>query len=375
MYSKRAKRDSKGRVVHEDFQSKELPSTRIQPDRRWFGNTRVVGQRQLEQFRDEMASKVDDAYTVLLRQKKLPLSLLQEEDGGGGKDKSGNKKKTPAVDGARSGLLTAAPFAATFGAKATRKRPKLAAETYGDMAKSAAAGRAATVVDAAVAPATPGGGFDDGGDGGGNDGGDDAPPPSSTFALDDDHDQLLRRSSAPSSSLNTTAPPPRITKDALFDKGQSKRIWGELYKVLDSSDVVVQVLDARDPQGTRCAFLEQHLRRNARHKHLLLLLNKCDLVSFLLYICCCVWCFFFFFFFFFFRVWRGSKATKSRASERERKKKNRAREQQLLLSRFFLNHSRPVTINNLSVPSDSGGGRRDTSPLLYGEIILFSESR
>lgn len=30
-------------------------------------------------------------------------------------------------------------------------------------------------------------------------------------------------------------------KDAIFDKGQSKRIWGELYKVLDSSDVVIQV--------------------------------------------------------------------------------------------------------------------------------------
>jgi hypothetical protein len=27
----------------------------------------------------------------------------------------------------------------------------------------------------------------------------------------------------------------------LFDKGQSKRIWGELYKVLDCSDVVIQV--------------------------------------------------------------------------------------------------------------------------------------
>lgn len=26
-----------------------------------------------------------------------------------------------------------------------------------------------------------------------------------------------------------------------FLKGQSKRIWGELYKVLDSSDVVIQV--------------------------------------------------------------------------------------------------------------------------------------
>ena len=40
-----------------------------------------------------------------------------------------------------------------------------------------------------------------------------------------------------------------------------------------------QVLDARDPLGTRCRHLEQHLKKNARHKHLLLLLNKCDLVS------------------------------------------------------------------------------------------------
>ena len=35
------------------------------------------------------------------------------------------------------------------------------------------------------------------------------------------------------------------TRDAarhsMFDKGQSKRIWGELYKVIDSSDVVIQV--------------------------------------------------------------------------------------------------------------------------------------
>ena len=40
----------------------------------------------------------------------------------------------------------------------------------------------------------------------------------------------------------------------------------------------VQVLDARDPLGTRCKYLEHHLKRNARHKHMLLLLNKCDLV-------------------------------------------------------------------------------------------------
>ncbi|XP_068497831.1 nuclear/nucleolar GTPase 2-like isoform X1 [Phaseolus vulgaris] len=59
----------------------------------------------------------------------------------------------------------------------------------------------------------------------------------------------------------------------MFEKGQSK-----LYKVIDSSDVVVQVLDARDPQGTRCYHLEKHLKENCKHKHMVLLLNKCDLV-------------------------------------------------------------------------------------------------
>lgn len=39
------------------------------------------------------------------------------------------------------------------------------------------------------------------------------------------------------------------------------------------------MLDARDPDGTRCKFLERHIRKNARHKHLILLLNKCDLVG------------------------------------------------------------------------------------------------
>jgi nuclear GTP-binding protein len=69
-----------------------------------------------------------------------------------------------------------------------------------------------------------------------------------------------------------------LVRHTMFEKGQSKRIWGELYKVIDSSDVVVQVLDARDPMGTRCYHLEKHLKENAKHKHLVFLLNKCDLV-------------------------------------------------------------------------------------------------
>lgn len=60
--------------------------------------------------------------------------------------------------------------------------------------------------------------------------------------------------------------------------GESQRIWQEMYKVLDSSDVIIEVLDARDPNGTRNMFLERYARKNLPHKHFILLLNKCDLV-------------------------------------------------------------------------------------------------
>jgi len=51
-----------------------------------------------------------------------------------------------------------------------------------------------------------------------------------------------------------------------------------LYKVIDSSDVVIQVIDARDPMGTRNSNFERELRKNHPHKKLVLLLNKCDLI-------------------------------------------------------------------------------------------------
>ena len=69
-----------------------------------------------------------------------------------------------------------------------------------------------------------------------------------------------------------------LARESIFLKGQSKRIWGELYKVIDSSDVVVHVLDARDPLGTRCRNVETYLIKEAQHKHLIFVLNKCDLV-------------------------------------------------------------------------------------------------
>lgn len=51
-----------------------------------------------------------------------------------------------------------------------------------------------------------------------------------------------------------------------------------LLQVIDSSDVVIQVLDARDPQGTRSHHIEKFLRKEKPHKHLVFLLNKVDLV-------------------------------------------------------------------------------------------------
>jgi hypothetical protein len=39
-------------------------------------------------------------------------------------------------------------------------------------------------------------------------------------------------------------------KEPIFSQGTSKRIFGELSKVIDSSDVIPHILDARDPMGT-----------------------------------------------------------------------------------------------------------------------------
>ena len=73
-------------------------------------------------------------------------------------------------------------------------------------------------------------------------------------------------------------PVTRGRSEPIYSKGQSRRIWGELYKVIDSSDVIIHVLDARDPLGTRCRSVEKHIRDEKPHKHLVFLLNKVDLV-------------------------------------------------------------------------------------------------
>ncbi|KAL0857961.1 hypothetical protein Bca101_063115 [Brassica carinata] len=52
----------------------------------------------------------------------------------------------------------------------------------------------------------------------------------------------------------------------------------ELKKVVELSDVILEVLDARDPLGTRCAGMEKLVGEAGPNKQLVLVLNKIDLV-------------------------------------------------------------------------------------------------
>lgn len=236
-------RDKKGKIIGGDFMDKtkagnvkiDATTGRIAPDRRWFGNTRVISQTQLDKFRDAMATKASDPYKVVLRSKTLPLGLL-----------------TDTTSAKRASLLTAESFRDTFGPTKKRKRVNLNATDLEELATTASASTNAFVANneelsSSSAVRASGGG--------------------------------LATDAAAAAGIGPSITGEREEARApIFDKGTSKRIWGELYKVLDCSDVVVQVLDARDPMGSRSPLVEKHLKENARHKQLIFVLNKVDLV-------------------------------------------------------------------------------------------------
>ncbi|KAL9667455.1 hypothetical protein QQ045_001814 [Rhodiola kirilowii] len=151
MYNTRPKRSRKGKILRHELQSTELPSTRIAPDRRWFGNTRTIKQKQLEFFRDELQTRMS------------------------------NTEK----------------FEDTFGSKNKRKRPKLLAADYESLVKKAEGSQDAFEQKHVDSPAE--------------------------GSREDGFRDLVRHN--------------------MFEKGQKK-----------------------------------HLKEHCKHKHMILLLNKCDLI-------------------------------------------------------------------------------------------------
>ncbi|KAI4735261.1 nuclear/nucleolar GTP-binding protein [Aureobasidium sp. EXF-12298] len=213
------------------FQSRERPSARIEPNRKWFTNTRVISQDALSAFRGAVQAQQNDPYSYLLKQNKLPMSLIKDDE----TKKNGLKQHQAKI------AVETAPFSDTFGPKAQRKRPKLAVSSLIDLAGESDKMHETYLDRLEQARLASGQATDDG--------------------QDTEADGALT-----------------AAREAIFSKGQSKRIWNELYKVIDSSDVVIHVLDARDPLGTRCRSVEKYIREEAPHKHLLFVLNKCDLI-------------------------------------------------------------------------------------------------
>ena len=184
-----AQRNASGKITKAaNYQSRELPKARVEPNRKWFGNTRVISQDALQSFREAIAERTADPYQVLLKTNKLPLSLVRDPVG-----KNGLKQHQAKV------AVETSSFGDTFGPKAQRKRVKMAVGSLEDLAEETSKSHD-TYQDKT-------------GDG---------RLVSST--LQEDH----AGEGIPNEEATATA------REPIFSKGTSKRIWNELYKSVNS---------------------------------------------------------------------------------------------------------------------------------------------
>jgi nuclear GTP-binding protein len=231
----KAQRNAKGDVTKAAvYQNRDAPVARVEPNRKWFNNTRVISQDALDSFRSAVQAQASDPTTFLMKRNKLPMSLIETPG-----QIPGLKQHAAKI------AVGSQPFSETFGPKAQRKRPKLDFSSIEDLA-----GRTGSMHE--------------------------------TYVERLEQAKLLSGTSgeAETSENFNDNPNGELTsaREFIFMKGTSKRIWNELYKVIDSSDVILHVLDARDPDGTRCRSVEKYIRTEAPHKHLVFVLNKVDLV-------------------------------------------------------------------------------------------------
>ncbi|XP_056129064.1 guanine nucleotide-binding protein-like 3-like protein [Lampris incognitus] len=71
-----------------------------------------------------------------------------------------------------------------------------------------------------------------------------------------------------------------LEKHVNFENENSRKAYyKEFKKVVEASDVILEILDARDPLGCRCPQVEQAVIQSGTNKKIVLVLNKIDLVS------------------------------------------------------------------------------------------------
>jgi nuclear GTP-binding protein len=182
-----ATRDKNGKIIKAaSYQSRDVPKAVIEPNRRWFTNTRVIAQDTLKSFREAIAEKDKDPYSVLLKSNKLPMSLIR--DGPQDAMKKHEAKMT----------IESEPFSDTFGPKAQRKRPKVSFNSIDDLAANTE--KSLETYHARVEEIK----FLNG-----QSGSSAAPELADGYVEEEDFSVSL-------------------AKEAIFSKGQSKRIWNEL---------------------------------------------------------------------------------------------------------------------------------------------------
>jgi len=152
---------------------------RVEPSQMWFGNSRVVTQSALQTFQKELGAVRKNPYQLVMKPTNLPVGLLSDS------------KKVGRVH-----LLDTQSFDSVFGPKKSRKKPGLTFNSLDEMAENAS--KTADKYEAEK----------------------------------DEQDYDLLRDDL---SIKDGA------RDWVMGAGQSRRIWNELYKVVDSSDVVLQV--------------------------------------------------------------------------------------------------------------------------------------
>lgn len=212
----KAKRDKTGKILTPaPFQGwhKSGTQARVEPNRKWFGNSRVISQNALQKFQTELGSAMRSPFQLVMKPTALPVTLLNEK-----------------AKNARVHLLDTESFESVFGKKKSRKRPNIQVKSIDQLSE---------IVN------------------------------KQTEEYSTEKDTNIVRDDGGVRDM---------PRDWVMAAGQSKRIWNELYKVVDSSDVLLQVIDARDPLGTRSAHLEKYLKTEKPHKHLIFIMNKVDLV-------------------------------------------------------------------------------------------------